>query len=162
SHSPLAISLRVARPASIPFRRCAPSDMHDFKFALRQLRKSPGFAVVAVLTLALGIGANVVVFESVKTVLLRPLHGNDPQNLYQLRIGSSTNWKLMTTTYPAFGDIRQRNTTFSDIGGFNGYCQARLRWGDAVRSVCGYAVTGNYFDLLGVQPQVGRLIHAED
>jgi predicted permease len=136
--------------------------MHDFKFALRQLRKSPGFAFVAVLTLALGIGANVVVFGVVNALLLRPLDVNDPQNLYQLRIGSWTNWKLLTTSYPAFEDIRQRNTTFNDIGGFNGFCQARLRWNDAVRSVSGYAVTGNYFDLLGVQPQVGRLIHAED
>jgi predicted permease len=136
--------------------------MHDFKFALRQLRKSPGFAFVAVLTLALGIGANVVVFGVVNAVLLRPLDVNDPQNLYQLRIGSWTNWKLLTTSYPAFEDIRERNTTFSDIAGFYGFCQARLRRGDAVRNVFGYAVTGNYFDLLGVQPQVGRLIHAED
>ena len=136
--------------------------MNDLRFALRQLRKSPGFAFVAVLTLALGIGANVVVFGLVNAVLLRPLDVNDPQNLYQLRIGSWTNWKLLTTSYPAFEDIRQRNTTFSDIGGFYGFCHARLRWGDAVRNVSGYAVTGNYFDLLGVQPQVGRLIHAED
>ena len=48
------------------------------------------------------------------------------------------------------------------MAGFNGYSQARLRWGNAVRSVSGYAVTGNYFDLLGVQPEVGRLIQAED
>jgi predicted permease len=136
--------------------------MHDFKFALRQLRKSPAFTFVAVLTLALGIGANVVVFGVVNALLLRPLDVNDPQNLYQLRIGSWTNWKLLTTSYPAFGDIRQRNTTFSDIAGFYEFCQARLRGSDAVRSVSGYAVTGNYFDLLGVQPQVGRLIHAED
>jgi len=75
--------------------------MHDFKFALRQLRKSPGFAFVAVLTLALGIGANVVVFGLVNAALLRPLDVNDPQNLYQLRIGSWTNWKLLTTSYPS-------------------------------------------------------------
>ena len=95
-------------------------------------------------------------------VLLQPLEVSDPQNLYQLRIGSWTSGKALTTSYPAFGDIQQRNTTFSDIAGFNGFCQARLRWGDAVRNVSGYAVTGNYFDLLGVQPHVGRLIHAED
>src|SRR5438128_416485 len=83
----------------------------DLTFALRQLRKSPGFTLVAVLTLALGIGANVVVFGLVNAVLLRPLDVNDPQNLYQLRIGSWTNWKLLTTSYPAFDDIRQRNTT---------------------------------------------------
>jgi predicted permease len=148
----------------IRFRRYARNDIsvNDLRFALRQLRKSPGFTSVAVITLALGIGANVVVFGVVNAALLRPLDINDPQNLYQLRIGSWTNWKLLTTSYPAFGDIQQRNTTFSDIAGFYGYCQARLHWGDTVRNVSGYGVTGNYFDLLGVQPQVGRLIHAED
>src|SRR6266481_7669861 len=134
----------------------------DVRYALRILWKSPAFTLVALVTLMLGIGANVVVFGVVNAVLLHPLDVSDPQNLYQLRIGSWTNGKLLTTSYPAFGDIRQRNTTFSDIAGFNGFCQARLHWGDAVRSVSGYEVTGNYFDLLGVQPQVGRLIHAED
>ena len=134
----------------------------DIRYALRVLWKSPAFTLVALVTLMLGVGANVLVFGVVNAVLLHPLEVSDPQNLYQLRIGSWTSGKALTTSYPAFGDIQQRNTTFSDIGGFYGYCQARLRWGDAVRNVSGYAVTGNYFDLLAVQPQVGRLIHAED
>src|SRR5438093_5806994 len=134
----------------------------DIRYALRVLWKSPTFTLVALVTLMLGIGANVVVFGVVNAVLLHPLDVSDPQDLYQLRIGSWTSGKALTTSYPAFGDIQQRNTTFSDIAGFNGFCQARLHWGDAVRSVSGYAVTGNYFDLLGVQAQVGRLIQAED
>src|SRR6266705_5613627 len=134
----------------------------DVAFACRLLRKSPAFTLVALLTLMLGIGANIVVFGVVNAVLLHPLDVSDPQNLYQLRFKPWTSGKLLTTSYPAFGDIRQRNTTFSDIAGFNGFCQARLHWGDAVKSVSGYAVTGNYFDLLGVQAQVGRLIQAED
>jgi predicted permease len=134
----------------------------DIRYALRVLWKSPAFTLVVLVTLMLGIGANVVVFGVVNAVLLHPLDVSDPQNLYQFRIGSWTSGKALTTSYPAFGDIQQRNTTFSDIAGFNGFCQARLHWGDAVRSVSGYAVTGNYFDLLGVQPQVGRLIQAED
>jgi predicted permease len=134
----------------------------DLRYALRVLWKSPAFTLVALVTLMLGIGANVVVFGVVNAVLLQPLEVSDPQDLYQLRIGSWTSGKALTTSYPAFGDIQQRNTTFSDIAGFYGFCQARLHWGDAVRSVSGYAVTGNYFDLLGAQPQVGRLIEAED
>jgi predicted permease len=134
----------------------------DVRYALRVLWKSRAFTLVALVALMLGIGANVVVFGVVNAVLLHPLDVSDPQNLYQLRIGSWRNGKLLTTSYPAFGDIRKRNTTFSDIAGFNAFCQARLHWGHAVRSVSGYAVTGNYFDLLGVQPQVGRLIQAED
>src|SRR5436190_7300012 len=120
----------------------------DIRYALRVLWKSPAFTLVALVTLMLGIGANVLVFGVVNAVLLHPLEVSASQNLYQLRIGSWTSGKALTTSYPAFGDIQQRNTTFSDIGGFDGYCQARLRWGDAVRNVSGYAVTSNYFDLL--------------
>src|SRR5215831_3427816 len=159
---------RRVRSAILPVRK--PGQRHgimkdllmDVRYALRGLWKSPAFTLVALVTLMLGIGANVVVFGVVNAVLLHPLDVSDPQNLYQLRIGSWTNGKLLTTSYPAFGDIRQRNTTFSDIAGFYGFCQARLHRGDAVRSVSGYAVTGNYFDLLGVQPQLGRLIRPED
>ncbi|HEX4652860.1 MAG TPA: ADOP family duplicated permease [Candidatus Udaeobacter sp.] len=134
----------------------------DLKFALRVLWRSPAFTLVALVTLTLGIATNVVVFGVVNSVLLRPLDVTEPENLYQLRLQPWTSFKLLTTSYPAFEDIRQRNTTFSDIAGFNGFCQARLRWGNVVRNVYGYAVTGNYFDLLGVQPQVGRLIHSDD
>ena len=134
----------------------------DVRYALRVLWKSPAFTIVAVVTLMLGIGANIVVFGVVNAVLLKPLDVSDPQNLYQLRNGSWTNWKLLTTSYPAFQDYRQRNTTLSAIAGFYGFCSATLHSGNAARSVAGYAVTGNYFDLLGVQPQLGRLIRAED
>ena len=134
----------------------------DVRYALRVLWKSPAFTIVAVVTLMLGIGANVVVFGVLNAVLLHPLEVNNPKNLYQFRLRPWTSFKLLTTSYPAFEDIRQRNTTFSDISGFYGFCQARLRWGNVMRNVSGYAVTGNYFDLLGVQPQMGRLIHAED
>jgi len=134
----------------------------DIRYALRVLWKSPAFTVVALVTLMLGIGANVVVFGLVNAVLLRPLDVSDPKNLYQLRLGSWTNWKLLTTSYPAFEDYQRRNTTFSAIAGFDGYCSATLHSDNIARSVSGYAVTGNYFDMLGVQPQVGRLIHAED
>src|SRR4029078_868129 len=92
----------------------------DVRYALRVLWKSPAFTLVALVTLMLGIGANVVVFGVVNAVLLHPLDGGYPQNLYQLRIGSWTSGKALTTSYPAFGEIQQRNTTFSDIAGFYG------------------------------------------
>ena len=134
----------------------------DVRYALRVLWKSPAFTLVALVTLMLGIGTNIAVFGVVNAVLLKPLDVTDPQNLYQLRNGSWTNWKLLTTSYPAFQDYRQRNTTLSAIAGFYGFCSATLHSGNAARSVAGYAVTANYFDLLGVQPQLGRLIRAED
>ncbi len=134
----------------------------DIRYSLRVLWKSPAFTLVALVTLMFGIGANVVVFGVLNAVLLRSLEVSDPQNLYQLRLKPWTSFKLLTTSYPAFEEFRQRNTTFSDMAGFDGYSQARLRWGDAVTSVSGYEVTGNYFDLVGVQPELGRFFHAAD
>src|SRR4051794_7374641 len=134
----------------------------DIRYALRVLRKSPAFTLVALLTLMLGIGANVVVFGIVNSVLLHPLEVSDPENLYQVRNGAWTNWKLLTTSYPAFQDYQKRNTTFSGIAGFYGYSAGTLHWGNGAKRVAGYGVTGNYFDLLGVQPQIGRLIRPED
>jgi predicted permease len=134
----------------------------DIRYALRVLWKSPAFTLVATLTLMLGIGANVLVFGVVKAVLLRPLDVSEPQNLYELRLKPWTHWKLLTTSYPAFEDYRQRNTTFSGLAGYDGYSGGRLRWGDTVKSVSGYSATGNYFDVLGVQPAVGRFFHEAD
>jgi predicted permease len=134
----------------------------DLRFALRMLWKSPAFTLVALITLMLGIGANVVVLGVVNALLLRPLDVSEPENLYQLRLQPWTSFKLLTTSFPAFEDIRQRNTTFSDIAGFYGFCQARLTSGNLVKNVDGYAVTGNYFEMLGVQPEAGRLIQATD
>jgi predicted permease len=134
----------------------------DIRYALRVLRKSPAFTLVALVTLMLGIGANVVVFGVVNAVLLHPLNVSDPQNLYQFRLKPWTHGKQLTTSYPAFENYRQRNTTFSEIAGFYGYCQARLSWGNSTRRISGYAVTGNYFELLGVQPELGRFIQSAD
>ena len=134
----------------------------DLRYALRVLWKSPAFTLAALVTLMLGIGANVVVFGVVNAVLLHPLDVSDPQNLYQLRLGEWTSGKLLTTSYPAYEDLRRRNNTFSEMAGFDGFAEATLRWGNTVKSVTGYAVTGNYFEMLGVQPQVGRFIQATD
>jgi len=134
----------------------------DVRYALRVLWKSPAFTLVALVTLMLGIGANVVVFGIVNAVLLHPLAVSDPGNLYQLRLKPWMSFKLLTTSYPAYEDLRRRNTSFSGVAGFDGFAEATLRWGNTVKSVTGYAVTGNYFDLLGVQPEVGRFIHEAD
>src|SRR6266480_2786586 len=75
----------------------------DIRYALRVLWKSPAFILVALVTLILGIGANVLVFGVVNAVLLHPLEVSASQNLYQLRIGSWTSGKALTTSYPAFG-----------------------------------------------------------
>jgi predicted permease len=134
----------------------------DIRYAARVLWKSPVFSVVALMTLMLAIGINIAVFGIVNAVLLKPLDVSDPQNLYEIRVGSWTNWKSLTTSYPAFRDYRERNTTFTDLAGFYGYCSATLHSGKVAKTVFGYAVTANYFDFLGVHPELGRLIHADD
>ncbi len=134
----------------------------DIRYALRVLWKSPAFTLVALLTLMLSIGANVVVFGVVNAVLLHPLDVSDPENLYQLRLKPWTNFKLLTTSYPAYHNYRQRNTTFSELAGYDGYSGGRLSWGNSAKNVSGYSVTGNYFEMLGVQPELGRLIQPTD
>ena len=134
----------------------------DIRYALRVLWKSPAFTLVALLTLMLSIGANVVVFGVMNAVLLHPMDVSDPQNLYQLRLKPWTHGKLLTTSYPAFEDYRQRNSTFSEIAGYDGYSGGRLSWGNSEKIVSGYSVTGNYFEMLGVQPELGRFIHEAD
>ena len=134
----------------------------DIRYALRGLWKSPAFTLVALVTLMFGIGANIVVFGVVNAVLLRPLDVSEPENLYELRLKPWTAWKLLTTSYPAFEDYQQRNTTFSGLAGYDGYSGGRLRWGNTMKIVSGFSATGNYFDLLGVQPELGRFFHEAD
>ena len=134
----------------------------DVRYALRGFRKTPAFTLVAVLSLALAIGANVFVFAVLNTVVLRPFEVSDPQSLYQIRYGPRMSGSNLTTSYPAFQDLRRRNTSFSDLIGVYAYSEATLGGRDAGPRVTGVAVSGNYFDLLGVQPQVGRLFHAAD
>ena len=134
----------------------------DIRYALRALWRSPTFTLVTLLTLMLGIGANVVVFGVVNALLLQPLEVRDPQNLYQLRLKPWTNMKPLTTSYPAFQDYQRRNTTFSELAGCYRWAQARMTPGNVSRNIYGYAVTGNYFEMLGVQPELGRFIQSAD
>ncbi len=136
--------------------------VRDGRYALRTLRASPAFTLVAVLSLTLGIGVNVVVFGVINAVLLHPLEVSDPASLYQLRQQAWAKGRLLTTSYSALRDFQQRNTVFSGMAGYYGYSSARLSWQHAVRNVSGVETTGNYFDLLGVQPEAGRFFHAVD
>lgn len=134
----------------------------DVRYAFRVLLKSPAFTVVAIVTLMLGIGANVVVFGVLNAILLHPLAVNDSNRLYQIRHQSWMTGRLLTTSYPAFEDLRRRNTTFSTMAGIYGYSHANLSLENTTRSISGDLVTGGYFDLLGVRPEAGRLFHLAD
>ena len=134
----------------------------DARYALRMLRKSPGFTAVAFITLMLGIGANVVVFGVLNAVVLQPLEVQDAQSLYQVRHQQWMNFRLITTSYPAFEDFQRRNTTFSGMTAINAYARAGMSWRHSAINVSGVWVSGNYFDLLGVQPEVGHFFHGAD
>lgn len=134
----------------------------DVRYALRVLGHSPAFTLTALVTLALSIGANITVFGVLNSVVLQPLDVREPQNLYQIRHKPWMTGRLLTTSFPAFEDYERRNVTFSGMAAIYGYSGGTLRRGNAETSVHGDAVTGNYFDLLGVRPELGRFFHASD
>jgi MacB-like periplasmic core domain len=134
----------------------------DLRYAIRALRKSPAFTVVALLTLMLGIGANVVVLGVLNAVLLQSLDVRDPASVYQLRHKQWMMGRLITTSYPAFEDFRRRNNTFTAMVAINAYSQVKLRWHNAIRNVAGDEVSSDYFNLLGVHPQLGRFFNTAE
>ncbi len=130
----------------------------DLRYAARQLRRSPGFALTAILTLALGIGANVVVFGVLNAMILRPLNVAGADRLLELsnqRPGDDNQ------SYPDYVDFKTRNSGFTDMAAYRLGYVGMSSGGNAEKS-WEYEVSGNYFDMLGVQPQVGRFFHASD
>ena len=134
----------------------------DIRLALRQLRKSPGFALTAVLTLALAIGANAIVFSVLNALILRPLNVPHPETLFMLEraYGADT---APSESYPDYRDLRDRNRSFDSLVLYNIMGSVGLDTGHGNPSVVWpYTVSGNYFDALGVQPYLGRFIHASE
>jgi hypothetical protein len=130
----------------------------DLRFAVRMLKKNPGFTIVAVLTLAVAIGANAVVFSVMNGLFLRALNVPQPESLYTLEHGSD---KDPGESYPDYLDLRDRNRSFAGLIAYN-IDQASLDTGNNPSRAWVYEVSANYFDALGVQPYLGRLIHPSD
>ncbi|HYR85457.1 MAG TPA: ABC transporter permease [Terriglobia bacterium] len=130
----------------------------DVRFGLRMLRKSPGFTAVAVLTLALSIGANAVVFGVINAMILRPLNVPRAESLYSIHRVSDNS---ASQSYPGYLDLRDRNRSFEDLAGYN-VLRAGLDAGENPSRVWLLAVSGNYFDVLGIQPHLGRVFHGSD
>src|SRR5260221_108723 len=133
----------------------------DLRFAARMLRKNPGFTAVAVLTLALGIGANTAIFSLMNAVLLRSLPVRDPNRLVQFAYTSTSDWNSWFD-YPQFQVVRERATKLSGV--FGGTSLGRVNGiGPGVAGLAnGGAYTANFFSVLGVEPQVGRLFTSDD
>ena len=132
--------------------------IQDVRFAARMLRKSPGFTAVAVATLALGIGANAVVFGVLNALILRPLNVPRAESLYGIERGSD---KAVNQSYPDYLDLRDRNRSFDDLIAYN-VTEAGLDTGNNPSGSWILEVTGNYFDALGIQPYLGRFFHGSD
>ena len=132
--------------------------VQDARFSLRMLRKSPGFTIAAVLTLALAIGANAVVFGMLNGLLLRPLNIPRAQSLYAIQRGNDT---YIVQSYPDYLDLRDRNRSFDGLAAYT-ISQAGLDTGQNPSSDWLFEVSGNYFDALGIQPYLGRFFHGSD
>jgi predicted permease len=130
----------------------------DLRYALRQLRKSPGFAIAAILTLAMAIGANTVVFSVMNGLILRPLDVPQAQSLYGIERASD---KDMTQSYPDYLDLRERNRSFDDLSAYS-VTQVALDARENPSLLWGVEASGNYFDALRIQPYLGRFFHASD
>ena len=128
----------------------------DVRYSWRTLRKSPGFAVVAILTLALSIGANTVVFGVLNAMMLRPLNLPHEESLYSIERDH-----FVMESYPNYVDLRDRNRSFDGLAAFT-IDQPALDIGQGPSLVWGEEATGNYFDVLGIQPYLGRFFHGSD
>ncbi len=133
----------------------------DIRFALRWLRRSPGFAVVAVASLAVGIGVNTALFTIVDALLLRPLPVRDPATLVDVYTSGSDGDTYATSSYPDYLDLRAHNDVLVDLAGHSPML-APLNLGDRSRLAVGELVTGNYFELLGVGAARGRVLEPAD
>jgi len=134
----------------------------DFRLALRQLRKSPGFALTAVLTLSLAIGANAIVFSVLNALVLHPLRVPNPDNLYMIE-RSFERGSTTSQSYPDYIDLRDRNRSFESLISYDIVGGVGLDTGSGNPSVVWpYLVSGNYFDSLGIRPYLGRFLHSSD
>jgi predicted permease len=132
--------------------------LSDLRIAIRRLRHSPGFVFLAVLSLTMAIAANLVVFGVMNAAILRPLN---VANSGSLKMIEQKPHGYVSQSYPDFVDLRARNSTFTDIAAYR-FNEAGLSAQGLAKKSWTYEVSGNYFDMLGVQPQLGRFFHASD
>jgi len=134
----------------------------DIRYALRQLRRSPGFAAIAILTLALGIGANAVVFSGIRSLVLERLPIANPERVVFLEAPGGQGGA--TASYPVYRDLRDRSTTFSGLIA----CRVNViglevgSAGGPASRIWLYEASGNYFSTLGVKPYLGRFFTPEE
>lgn len=132
--------------------------LQDLRFAIRQMRRSPGFALTAILTLALAITANVIVFGVLQAVILRPIDVPHPDRVKTL---AHKGQPYPFFSYPEVRDVRDGNTVFSAVAA-DMITNFGLEAGGTTRPVWGAEVSGQYFEVVGIQPYLGRLLNRVD
>src|SRR5579863_9485531 len=138
-----------------------PRMFSDLRVATRQLRKSPGFTVTAIITLALGIGANAMVFSVLNALLLRPANVPDAQTLYQVQ-RKYQNMQVPSHSHLNYIDLRDRNRTFASLAEYMIIGPVGVDTGANPSTAWPYLASANYFDAFGIQPYLGRFFHASD
>lgn len=134
----------------------------DFRYAARRLRRSPGFTLVAVLTLALGIGANIAAFTVVRAVLLNPLPFSHPEQIVRVFDDlRGSNGQDVGMSAPELWDLRDRSGVFENISAI-WPTDANLTGGEKPERIELLATSTNYFGMLGAHPQIGRLYNQND
>jgi len=128
----------------------------DLRYALRQMAKSRGFAAIAILTLALGIGSNAAIFSFVDALYLKPLPVAHPERLVRIYAKGPSGHYGAGFSYPEFEQLRDHNASFSSLAVETQVAQLHLVSGGDSEEIRGEFVSGNYFSLLGVQPALGR------
>ena len=134
--------------------------LQDLRYGVRMLLKKKSFTVIAVLSLALGTGANTAIFSLINTVLLRPLPIQNPRQLVALN-NMADNHLFPTFSYPNYKDFRDRNDVFSGLIGYR-FTPLSLSHDGVNERVWGYEVSGNYFEVLGVDAALGRAMSSDD
>ena len=135
--------------------------MQDLRYAVRGLRKAPAFTLVALLTLALGIGVNSSIFSVVNAILFRPLPVDRPNELVDIYGHEATSSEHATHSYPNYVTYRSQTATLSDLIGYSNFF-AHLSIGGSSDLVVGELVTDNYFRTLGVRPVLGRVFAGDE
>jgi predicted permease len=133
--------------------------LQDLRYTLRTLRRDRVFTVVAVAILALGIGANIAVFSVVDTILLRPLPFRDPQRLVWIAPADAEGLSASTYSSDAYDDLLAQNRSFEDVTGYFAFSTSdnlKLTGSGEPTPVTGMGVLGNFFHVLGVEPELGR------
>jgi hypothetical protein len=133
----------------------------DIRFGFRILRKSPAFTGVAVLSLALGIGANTAVFSIINATLLQPLPVAEPNRLLSVFTTDAKNPGNLPTSHLNYLDYRQQTEVFADLLAYT-FTQLSLTKGATTEPIFGLVVSGNYFDLLAVKAARGRTFLPEE